>query len=120
MRPPRHRPRQRQRQRPRWVVEICTRAVVIAASASLCSCSTVSPESYVDLVEASRACETTDECTLAGAGDCTCPAPINRSAEPEVTEAAAEVDCQNATSTMCPMHENLRCEQNRCITDDSP
>jgi hypothetical protein len=84
------------------------------------ACDDVTPQSYVELVESSRECSADTDCVLAGEGGCTCASPINMSAQEEVTEAAAELDCENVTTTMCPAHDNLRCEADRCVTDGSP
>jgi hypothetical protein len=78
-----------------------------------------SPQEYVDLVEASRACSVDAECVLAGAGDCTCPAPVNASEAATVDEAAAEVDCRDVTIE-CPAHSGLHCAAGRCVSPESP
>ncbi len=95
-------------------------STVLATLALSTACNDVTPQGYVELVEGSRECAANTDCVLAGEGMCTCASPINKSAEAEVTEAATDVDCKNVTSTMCPAHANLRCESNRCVTDDSP
>lgn len=86
----------------------------------LVSCDEVTPQSFVELVESSRTCEADEDCVLAGAGECTCASPVNRSAEEEVNEAALDVACENVTAENCAPTDNLRCEANRCVTDGAP
>lgn len=99
------------------VVRFPISAALVGLSLSACG---ITPEGYVELVEGSRACSADAECVLGGEGTCTCAAPINQSHLEEVTEAAADVDCEHATTTMCPAHDNLRCDAGRCVTDGSP
>jgi hypothetical protein len=96
-----------------------SRAAAVALSALLCGCTQASPGDYRDLVEASRGCAGDSDCVLAGAGPCTCDAPVNQAAADDVATTAAEVDCQGATIA-CPENANLRCEAGRCVTDDDP
>ncbi len=84
------------------------------------ACDEVTPQSYLELVEGSRECAAHADCVLAGEGECTCASPVKTSAQEEVIQAAADLDCEGVTTTQCPTHGNLRCEASRCITDDSP
>ncbi len=92
----------------------------ILVIACLGACDDVTPQEYVDLVEGARECTADGDCILAGAGECTCAAPIHVDREQEVLAAGMDLDCERVTATMCPAHANLRCEANRCVTDDSP
>jgi hypothetical protein len=94
--------------------------LTLGFAVSLLACDEVTPRGYVELVEGSRECGGDTDCVLAGEGGCTCASPVSQSAREEVEAAAAELDCENVTTTMCPVHDNLRCETNRCITDGSP
>jgi hypothetical protein len=86
----------------------------------LSACDEVTPQSYAEMVEGARACESNEDCVLAGEGPCTCAAPINAASQEEIDEAAECLDCDYVTTTDCPANENLRCEAERCVTDDSP
>ena len=93
--------------------------MALALAAVLSSaCSNTTPEEYVELVESSRACGADGECVLAGAGECTCAAPVNKSDAEEVQEAADDVECEGAV-VRCPAHNNVRCEAGRCVSDES-
>ena len=98
------------------LVKICLALFLL----TLAACDDVTPEGYVELVEGSRQCAADAECVLAGAGECTCDAPIHADSREEVEAASMEVECERVTTTMCPAHDNLRCEANRCVTDGSP
>jgi hypothetical protein len=85
----------------------------------LAACSETAPSEFVELVEASRGCSATEECTVAGGGECTCATPVNVGAVEEIDEAAGEVECEGATIS-CADNANVRCEAGRCISDGSP
>lgn len=95
-------------------------SLALAVACALLACDEVTPEGYVELVEGARGCSADTDCVLAGEGGCTCASPVNVSSREEVDESAAGLDCEHVTTTMCPAHENLRCEAGRCVTDDSP
>jgi hypothetical protein len=88
-------------------------------SLALVACSDTSPSEFVELVESSRGCSATAECTVAGAGECTCATPVNVAAVADIDEAASEIECERATIT-CNDNANVRCEGGRCISDGSP
>jgi hypothetical protein len=92
----------------------------LAAVAVVCGgCTATSPEEYVEIVEEARLCDEGDVCELAGGGTCICPMPVNGAAVDSVEEAAADVDCEGAV-VECVSHSNLRCEEGRCVSDESP
>jgi len=95
--------------------------VVLGALAAglLVGCAATSPEELAQIVDEARACEDGDVCELAGSGACTCATPVNADAVATVDEAAADVDCQGAM-VECVSHTNLRCEDGRCRSDESP
>ena len=86
------------------------------------SCDDVtSPEDYVALVEDARSCSSDDQCLLAGGGPCTCQVPINGDNEEAITEAASQVECNEVQTTDCAeAHDNVRCQEGRCVSDQSP
>lgn len=93
--------------------------VVAVMALGIFGCAGTSPEELVDIVEEARACEEGDSCELAGGGTCTCAMPVNAEATERVEEAAADVDCEGAM-VECISHSNVRCEDGRCVSDESP
>lgn len=91
----------------------------LVATFVLAGCTATSPEELAEIVEEARACREGDTCRLAGAGQCTCATPVNESAVARVDEAAGDVDCEGAV-VECVDHQNLRCEDGRCRSDESP
>ncbi|MEQ9320872.1 MAG: hypothetical protein RIF41_17050 [Polyangiaceae bacterium] len=90
---------------------------LLAAMAS--ACTATSPEELAEIVDEARACQDGDVCELAGGGQCTCATPVNADAAARVDEAAADVDCEGAM-VECVSHQNVRCEDGRCRSDESP
>ena len=92
----------------------------IAVLAVACGgCTGTSPEEYAEIIEEARACDEGDVCELAGAGACTCAMPVNSESVDRVETAAGDVDCEGAVAE-CISHSNLRCEEGRCVSDESP
>lgn len=86
--------------------------------AILGACTATSPEEFAAIVEEARACQDGDGCQLAGGGQCTCDTPVNDDAVARIDEAAADVDCEGAV-VECTSHQNVRCEDGRCRSDES-
>ena len=92
---------------------------ITSAALALGGCTSTSPEEFVEIVEEARSCQDGDSCELAGEGPCTCPTPVNASAVASVDEAAMDVACEGAVAD-CVSHQNIRCEDGRCRSDESP
>ena len=86
----------------------------------LMACSdAISREEFAEMVETARACDSAGSCVLAGAGQCTCAAPVNQANVSDITDAAARVECDDAV-VECATQDNVRCEGGRCIADSAP
>lgn len=98
--------------------------LMLLSCVTLAACGKTREEARVDmdrLMNEAKVCGPSDQCVLAGGGQCTCAGPVNASASSSVEAAADEVN-QTCGGVMvdCVYYVNVRCERGQCVADNGP